>query len=181
MIQSGIGAGEIVIPQNITLIIIPSLNPDGLSRTISLSGRWNGNNVDLNRNFDYNWKPTTQFHNTTESCGTTPFSEPETSALRDYVLAEKPDLTIFYHCCWGDGTTFANKKAKGAGTLLSNSSGYALEVGLSGYTGEGRDWFQSVGLPAIEQEFPGWTNTTEVDWEPNKKGLQDLLFWLNEQ
>jgi len=59
------------IPKNLSVAIIPALNPDGLFKIIGKegiftvadipagnndAGRFNANNVDLNRNFDCNWQ-----------------------------------------------------------------------------------------------------------------------------
>ena len=54
------------------LWIIPALNPDGMSHFT----RNNANNVDLNRNFSFAWRETAY-------SGNAPFSEPETSAVRN--------------------------------------------------------------------------------------------------
>jgi serine/threonine protein kinase, bacterial len=71
------------VPNRGMLYLIPSLNPDGNAR----SQRLNSNNVDLNRNWEAaNWKRNA----TCPGCGSgaggsSPFSEPETKALRDLI------------------------------------------------------------------------------------------------
>lgn len=52
--------------------LIPTLNPDGLDA----GSRYNGAEVDLNRNFGYHWSPYAF------GAGAVPFSEPESAALR---------------------------------------------------------------------------------------------------
>ena len=72
------------VPNNGRLYLIRSLNPDGNAR----SQRLNSHNVDLNRN----WSAANWVKNATcPGCGSgaggsAPFSEPETSALRDLLL-----------------------------------------------------------------------------------------------
>jgi hypothetical protein len=87
------------IPTGTRVTVIPVLNPDGLnktvgtaerftaaqvpsSQTIRTAGRFNANNVDLNRNFDCDWQANAKWQNTDVSGGTAPFSEPEARALR---------------------------------------------------------------------------------------------------
>jgi hypothetical protein len=45
-----------MIDAEVTFVIVPSLNPDGLAVGRTLQGRFNGNNVDLNRNWGCGWK-----------------------------------------------------------------------------------------------------------------------------
>src|SRR3989344_359760 len=103
-----------VIPKNLTVTVIPSLNPDGVfkvtgkegrfeiadvstDQAILESGRMNANCVDLNRNFDCKWKPEATWRSKTVSAGNKAFSEPEAKALRDFVSETHPDAVIFWH------------------------------------------------------------------------------------
>ena len=52
--------------------IAPMVNPDG----VALASRYNANTVDLNRNYGHEWSPTAF------RAGPSPFSEPETRAVR---------------------------------------------------------------------------------------------------
>ncbi|MCS6899898.1 MAG: M14 family zinc carboxypeptidase [Myxococcales bacterium] len=91
------------------LWVVPVVNPDALHhnmRRLAAGGaafqRGNGGGVDLNRNFswlgdvrhpmggsNHPWSP--HFR------GSTPFSEPESRALRDLVLREPPVLSLAFH------------------------------------------------------------------------------------
>ncbi len=44
-----------LIDENITFLIVPVLNPDGETQGRVLTGRFNGNGVDLNRNWGCGW------------------------------------------------------------------------------------------------------------------------------
>ena len=68
------------------IVVIPMLNPDGVEQ----GSRCNANGVDLNRNFDVAWT-----HG--EDHGSSPFSEIETSSLRDYSNATIFHLSATFH------------------------------------------------------------------------------------
>lgn len=70
------------------VVMIPVLNPWGYQTGY----RCNGNGVDCNRNFDFNWVDGESYG---YSCGTAPFSENETAALRDYINANHLDAKFF--------------------------------------------------------------------------------------
>lgn len=74
-----------------TLWVIRLMNPDGYAR----STRGNAAGVDLNRNFDANWRA---LPCPARNCaGQTPASEPETIALQSFFLETQPKLAVFYH------------------------------------------------------------------------------------
>jgi hypothetical protein len=68
------------------IVFIPMLNPDG----VVAGSRYNTNAVDLNRNFSSQW------HSGFDH-GTAPFSEPESSAMRDYSSAIGFHFSITFH------------------------------------------------------------------------------------
>jgi hypothetical protein len=63
-------------------------NPDALVR----SSRHNARGVDLNRNCEFNWRADSE-----EPPGPEPWSEPETRALRDFILAVRPVKIVSLH------------------------------------------------------------------------------------
>ena len=81
-----------VVPKGIDLWVIPTMNPDGTA----LDRRGNANQVDLNRNFPYNWakmgKP-----GYWQYAGKNKASEPETKAVVAFMREIKPALGIWYH------------------------------------------------------------------------------------
>ena len=105
-------ANSDVIPPGLKVSIIPKLNPDGVfavglegrfsaadvpADAPTAPGRFNANEVDLNRNFDCKWQPESSWRGATVSAGTAPFSEPEAAALRDFVLKTEPDAVGVWH------------------------------------------------------------------------------------
>ncbi len=90
-----------VIPEDVTLYILPSLNPDGEARAHNKYGRLNHNSVDLNRNFPVNWLTDWEragcWNYLPSSGGTGPGSEVETQALMDFISNQKIEALISYH------------------------------------------------------------------------------------
>lgn len=70
------------VRKNVRLIVVPMVNPWGFANQI----RENVNNVDLNRNFDYNWENIkTVDPSKANYKGEKPFSEAESQNIRDLV------------------------------------------------------------------------------------------------
>src|SRR6266481_3969369 len=106
------------IPGNVSVTVIPVMNPDGLSKVIGgmtrfaasdvkasqavqVSGRFNGNNVDLSRNFDCDWQQNAVWQKTPVSGGSAAFSESESRAVRDYVKAHNPAAIVAWYSASG--------------------------------------------------------------------------------
>ena len=73
--------------------LLPVLNPDGAV----LCSRYNARGVDLNRNFGFNWHI-----ESVEPAGAGPWSEPESRALRDFVVARAPAKIVSLHWALGE-------------------------------------------------------------------------------
>ncbi|MDX2378831.1 MAG: DUF2817 domain-containing protein [Acidimicrobiia bacterium] len=80
------------IPNGVELWVVESMNPDGQGA----QDRHNGNEVDLNRNFPYNWGPI-GVPGDPQYAGTEPASEPETQAMVNFIEQLQPDVAIWYH------------------------------------------------------------------------------------
>jgi protein MpaA len=96
-----------VPPSRTDLLVVPTINPDGLAAKI----RGNAHGVDLNRNFPFRWHPL----GGGEYSGAAPLSEPESRAAYGLILREKPDLTIWFHQPFGlidkpEGNPFAARR-----------------------------------------------------------------------
>ncbi len=76
------------LPSSASVAILPLANPDGFERRT----RTNARGVDLNRNCDFNWR-----HDSEEPSGPAPWSEPESCALRDFILNWRPAKIVSLH------------------------------------------------------------------------------------
>ena len=108
-VTASVWAGELDVPQGIRLCVLPTLNVDGLA----LGTRTNARGVDLNRNWPAaNWIGEAYHPEDGDvSGGRAPLSEPETRALYDYIVGERPVLVVAWHCC--GGVVEGNSWAKG--------------------------------------------------------------------
>lgn len=185
-----------LILKNLKITVIPSANPDGVYRVtkkdgrfaitdvstikqILESGRFNARAVDLNRNFDCKWQPQSVWRETAVSAGSKAFSEPETIALRDFVLDQKPIGVIFWHS--QANAVYASECESGIlpATLklvdvYAQASGYQAIKTFDSYaiTGDAEGWLASIGIPAITVELK--THET-IEWEKNLAGIKALI------
>ncbi|MFA6050064.1 MAG: M14 family metallopeptidase [Candidatus Paceibacterota bacterium] len=190
------------VPAGVSVTVIPSANPDGMYRvtgkegrfaltdvstneTVLASGRFNGNNVDVNRNFDCKWKPTSMWRSKTVSAGTKAFSEPEAAAIRDYAHENRPSAFVFWHS--QANAAYASECENGVlsetQSILkeySVASGYPAKQTFDSYviTGESADWLASQGIPAISVELK--THET-IEWEKNLLGVKALIGYYEEK
>ncbi len=185
------------IPDNITVHIIPNLNPDGLFLATGLKGkfaatdissnemhttgegRFNANNVDLNRNFDCKWAPESSWRGATVSAGTTAFSEPEAEALRDYVLKTNPEAVVLWHSQANNvyGSECEDGILPETLTLMNtyaSAASYGAVPAFTAYpiTGDAEGWLASIGIPAVTVELEGRTST---EWTRNLAGVKAVL------
>ncbi|PIP55518.1 MAG: hypothetical protein COX06_02855 [Candidatus Zambryskibacteria bacterium CG22_combo_CG10-13_8_21_14_all_42_17] len=186
-----------VIPDNVKVTIIPVLNPDGLNEVVGTSsrfpqsaavalslsetipGRFNANNVDINRNFDCNWRSSAMWQNKTVSGGTKPFSEPESQALRDYVSDSKPDAVVAWFSAAGGvyASSCNGSISEETNTLkeiYADASGYPAFDSFDFYetNGDMTNWLAKNKIPAISILL---TNHTDIEWNKNEFGIRALL------
>ena len=170
-----------VIPPEITLHILPLANPDGYAAgTDRINGRLNANQVDLNRNWDYQWHMTATHGTQPVSAGSAPFSEPETKALRDFIVNEQLDAVIFYHSAFSavfQGAGITTSQTVDLARLMAQATGYRYAPeGVPGQmtTGDAIDWLTMKGITAVEVEL---STHQMLDWEQNRRGLEAFLNW----
>ncbi|MCA9367386.1 hypothetical protein KC887_03955 [Candidatus Kaiserbacteria bacterium] len=175
-----------LVPDNLTIHIIPALNPDGYARALDTTTtytdpqmRFNANGVDLNRNFDCKWAPTSSWRGATVSAGTSAFSEPEAAALRDYVLAINPAGVVFWHSAAGN--VYASECEDGilpnTLTLMSTyalAGNYGQVPKFDAYpvTGDAEGWLASIGIPAVTVELK---THESMEWQQNWAGTLAVL------
>ncbi len=184
------------IPTNVTIFIIPVANPDGLFAVTqkegrflvedlaedTFPGRFNGRNVDLNRNWDCQWSATAVWRNQPVSGGSQPFSEPESRALRDFFLEKRPALVLFWHSAangvFAAGCPETDGHSRQLATIFGGASGYPVYERFTYYlvTGDAGDWLSTQGIPSISIEL----KTHEaLDWKENLAGMLTLLAHYN--
>jgi murein DD-endopeptidase MepM/ murein hydrolase activator NlpD len=175
------------VPVQVSLWIIPTMNPDGL-----VTGhRWNANDVDLNRNADTDldgcagndWSPdTTGLEGDYPGTGGAyPFSEPEARAVRDFL--GDAWIAVFYHSA--AGAIFADScqrhlPSARLAAALSAGSGYPVpQEGWTGYpiTGEFGDYLAGEGVASVTVEL---SDHEDPEFERNLAGVQSLLSAVDE-
>ncbi|MDD4382350.1 MAG: DUF2817 domain-containing protein [Candidatus Dojkabacteria bacterium] len=163
------------VPTDKTIIIIPTLNPDGIAN----KSRFNANGVDLNRNFDSStWVSGTYFLQNyyPTGGGAYPFSEPESIAIRNLLARENPYLTISYHSAAGYVIPTNTTRGLATARIYSNLSGYTYTPpGTEGdfsydITGTFEEWAQEHGYSGMVIELSSayvdqYTQNRSAIWE----------------
>ncbi len=184
------------VPVNLTVTIIPSANPDGVYKVtdkegrfnitdvstdekILASGRFNADSVDLNRNFDCKWQPESTWQSKEVSAGTAPFSEPEASTLKNYILNHNIAGAVFWHS--QSNAVYASQCENGIlpktidiMNAYSKASGYPAVKTFDAYatTGAVDDWMASINIPAITVEL---STHQSIEWNKNLAGIKALF------
>jgi len=185
------------VPATLRVTVIPVLNPDGLYRVVGTStaaftradvapssaaqiaGRFNANNVDLNRNFDCDWKSSTLWQGRTVSGGAEVFSEPESRAIRDYIETHTPAAVVVWYAA--SGGVFASSCHNGVSLeALALTDRYAKASGYKAYEsfnfydipGDMVNWLAKKGIPAVSVLLATHTDT---EWTKNLAGIKAVI------
>ncbi|MGV7975459.1 MAG: M14 family metallopeptidase [Anaerolineaceae bacterium] len=173
------------VPQNRTLYVLPNLNPDGYEKDKGPDGRANANNVDINRNWDANWQANWYGKNCWSyrfiTAGTGPESEPETQALKDFLIEMNIEAVISYHSAAGSifsGGYPYDEESINLANQLSIASSYRFppNYGDCLYTGQFIDWTSAQGIPSVDIEL---RNHVDTDYLINVNVLKAFLNWEN--
>ena len=183
------------IPTNVSITVIPALNPDGLYEVVkkegrfeardipsnadTVAGRFNARDVDLNRNFDCDWKASGTWQSRAVSGGSAAFSEPESMAIKTYIEANEPSAVVVYYSAAG-GVFASNCHSDVLPETLELTNEYAEASGYKAYeefdfysiTGDMVNWLAKEGITAISVLL---TNHTNVEWAENQAGIEALL------
>jgi len=185
-----------LIPEDIQVSIIPTLNPDGLALVTGVGGvfsaenitdpsvrvaegRFNSNGVDLNRNFACKWAPESTWRGEVVSAGAEAFSEPETAALRDYITEAQPKAVAFWHS--KANNVYASECEEGVLpetlTLMdtyADAGAYGKVESFDAYpiTGDAEGWLASIGIPAVTVELE---TANSIEWARNLAGVEAVL------
>ncbi len=185
-----------LVPDNITVTVIPVLNPDGAERATGrttrfsashvtsdqatrVASRFNTNDVDLNRNFDCEWQAQGTWQDRPVSGGDAPFSEPEAQAIRNYVATHRPAAAVVWYAAAGG--VFASECRDGilpeTRTLLeqfAQASGYTAHDSFDFYaiTGDMVNWLARENIPAISVLL---TDREDPEWSRNWNGIRAVI------
>jgi hypothetical protein len=197
------------IPKDLSVIVIPVANPDGLASVVGTSGRFNitnapkfdyadelsvddpvvagrfnANGVDLNRNFNCKWQAEAVWRDNPVSAGSSAFSEPEAAVLRDFLLGEKPEAVVFYHSASnGVYTSFCDGDAlPGTVELLttySAASGYPRYDDYPYYEVTG-DAADWLSTQGISAVSVELETHDVAEWEKNLAGVEAMFSLYSE-
>jgi hypothetical protein len=190
-------ANETEIPENISLTIIPVMNPDGLDAAVGtagrfsttlaqqvdletrITGRFNNNEVDLNRNFDCEWSATGTWQSRSVSGGSAPFSEPEAVAVRDYILESDPEAAIVWFSSEGRVYPSAcndtpSEASVALAATFATAADYPAEAEFDAYaiTGDMVNWMAGQSIPAISVLL---TAHNQTEFNQNQAGVAAVL------
>lgn len=180
-LQAGQFAGPPIDFTQKPTLIIPVLNPDGLTANT----RVNANGVDLNRNY-----PTPDWHeenqNTPYYSGQSAGSEPETRLVMSLIEQYQPQKIITVHSPYkvlnfdGPGKPLAQAIALESGYEVVESIGYPTPGSFGTYAGKLRQ------IPVITLELPPGLNETfdpelppaeslDQVWAANRSSLESAI------
>lgn len=124
---------------------------------------WKANvrGVDLNVNFDAKWgygEKNVRKRGAENYIGASPFSEPETRALRNFSEEIRPDYTLSFHTKGEEIYWYFGQSADTClrdfrlGEVLERTTGYPLKL-AKGSVGGYKDWcIEKMGIPAYTVE-----------------------------
>ncbi len=184
------------VPANVKVTVIPVLNPDGLNKVVGttgsftpadvstvastvVDGRFNANDVDLNRNFDCDWQTTGKWQSKTVSGGSAAFSEPESKAMENYINANKPTAVVVWYSAAGGVYSSSchngvSAETKALTNTFASASGYPAYESFDFYatTGDMVNWLAKINVPAISVLL---TNHTSTEWNKNLAGVEAVI------
>ena len=172
-------------PQDIlpglSLVLVPAANPDGLVHGRVAEGRFNSNQVDLNRNWGCNWSAEARWRDQAVNAGERPFSEPETSALSVFIQTLRPAVVLFYHSAAGGifaGNCGGDHGSLSMAQVLGEATGYSYGQPFTAYpvTGTAPSWVASLGIASADVELVSWTDS---EFDRNLRGVMALQRWLS--
>jgi len=177
-----------------TLYMVPCANPDGFEYSRNHFSFWRKNRrknpdgsfgVDLNRNFNIGYAPSKNYTSNVYS-GPEPFSEPETSALRDFFLAHNNiTIALDYHSqgnVFFPAHNFIHEDAEDAVDLNLLASNMAEEIRKE----SGREYGVHMGKPPVHlisgsgREFYYSQGSLALVVEVGSRNISDYIEHMSE-
>jgi predicted deacylase len=175
--------------------IVPYLNPDGFELARSRPqywqggriGRFNANQVDLNRNFKTSSWHTSSIWSSGQNysqkdkvfCGSSAGSEPEVIALCDLIKRENIKIFFSFHNVGRDVMPSSDNLASKIAEIYCQQTGFSFistkEWQQLSQTGTAREWCEENNISYIEIECPyRWGS----DWDRQSKAILNILKYL---
>lgn len=168
-----------VLP-GMSIILVPVLNPDGLALGRTTNGRFNGNNVDLNRNWGCDWSADAYWRQQKVNPGTQAFSEPETQALSVFMQQTRLVAALFYHAAADglfEGTCNDKVDSAQLAAVYGDASGYPYGKPFDAYTVSGTEsnWADGQGILSADVEL---ASSRSTEFDRNLRGILALQCWI---
>ncbi len=172
-------SGASTVPDDVSLYVVPLLNPDGME----LQRRHNANWVDLNRNMDTSadtcadndWSRRVYgaYATVSDTGGAYSDSEAETRVIRDFLL--DADAVVFFHS--NAGVVFPaceHQPSIEMARTFADAAGYAFIPRWDRYpiTGGMHDWAGGLGIAAITPEL---VSGDDPEFAQNLAGVEAVL------
>jgi len=157
------------VPHGVDLWLVRSVNPDGSA----LDRRTNAHGVDENRNWPWQWVPSTP--GTSTYGGPRPLSEPETRALHQFLLRLRPRTVVVFHSPLY-GVDFSEGGDPAVTRFLARASGYPAKH-FGARPGELTGWYNSQPWPGDAVTFEFGTSASSAQLDRVARALVALARW----
>lgn len=169
--------------------VIQVANPDGFAKAIKnpdyknggTIGRFNANNVDLNRNFPTKSFQTKSIWHFGKSeievyCGKIGGSEPEIQTIIDFIKKNKINLVFSFHNAGQNIIASDDLRASKIAKIFAQKSGYKLltqdDWKKYSQTGTFKEWCEENNISFLEIES---SNRYQSDWKKIKAAVLQVL------
>ncbi len=196
-LAADVESDALILPPGLGLFVIDSLNPDGAAR----GKRLNANGVDLNRNWEtYDWRPGVEIavdYFLPGGGGLAPFSEPETQAMRDWLLTLQAEYTtvtvLYFHAAFPPdglvtpgthltgGRELGDALSREVGQALAEAAGYDYDNHWPGgykVTGDASTWAVARGMRSLTVELPMRETLDEEQAAELREGILAVINFL---
>ncbi len=177
------------IPDNVSLYIIPNMNPDSVVNAGQRDGRFNANNVDLNRNWPCGWSENPEVLNQIEpgGGGGSALSEKESLVINQQVEMLAPTAVIF----WDAANSIEREVSPGqcesshqSSTLLSELYSQDMSQFISRQVETFKEPTGDISNSLAEREIPAvlvfLTDLWQEDVQTHIPGIQAVMEHVSE-